>query len=393
MAVPKDATPMPTGTAVLVVDDEPGLLAALVMALRSSGLEALAASNADEALVWVESGRVGAVVTDIAMPGQDGIELLRAIRMRDLDLPVVLMTGAPELESAIAAVEYGALRYMTKPFETKAMIEQVRTALRWYRLARAKREAMTWLGTQTGEASDRAGLEASFERTLDSLWIAYQPIVRSDDHSLFGYEALLRSEDRSLPHPGAILDAATRLGRLPELAHAIHRRVIVDLATADPTWTIFVNLHPDDLRDPAIIGVDARPFEGVTQRLVLEVTERAAIDSIPDLRNCIARLRGHGHRIAIDDLGAGYAGLSSFLLLQPDVVKLDMSLTRDVDTDEVRRKLVRSMTGLCHEIGLQVVAEGVETAGERDTLVELGCDLLQGFVLGRPERPFTACRW
>jgi len=351
------------------------------------------AADGDEALTWVETGRVGAVVTDIAMPGQDGIQLLRAIRMRELDLPVVLMTGAPELETAIAAVEYGALRYLTKPFETRVLVEQVRTALRWYRLARTKREAMTWLGTQTGEASDRAGLEASFERTLDSLWMAYQPIMRASDRSLFGYEALLRSEDRSLPHPGAILDAASRLGRLPELARAIHHHVVADLERADPSWTIFVNLHPDDLRDPAIIGPGAHPFAGVVQPLVLEVTERSAIDSIPDLRACIGRLREHGHRIAIDDLGAGYAGLSSFLMLQPDVVKLDMSLTRGVDSDDVRRKLVRSMTGLCHEIGLDVVAEGVETVAERDTLVELGCDLLQGFLLARPARPFATCSW
>lgn len=387
------ATEPANGTAVLVVDDEPGLVAALSAALRAAGLDVLAASNADEALVWVETGRVGAVVTDIAMPGQDGIALLRAIRMRDLDLPVVLMTGAPELQTAIAAVEYGALRYMTKPFETRALIEQVRTALRWYRLARTKREAMTWLGTQTGEASDRAGLESAFERTLESLWIAYQPIVRAADRSLFGYEALLRAEDRTLPHPGAILDAATRLGRLPDLSAAIRRRVIDDLRGAEQDWTIFVNLHPDDLRDAAVIGPDAHPFEGVTQRLVLEVTERAAIDSIPDLRACIARLREDGHRIAIDDLGAGYAGLSSFLLLQPDVVKLDMSLTRGCDGDDVRRKLVRSMSGLCHEIGLEVVAEGVETSAERDCLIELGCDLLQGFALGRPERPFTSAGW
>jgi EAL domain-containing protein (putative c-di-GMP-specific phosphodiesterase class I)/ActR/RegA family two-component response regulator len=377
------------GTAVLVVDDEPGLVAALSAALRAAGLDVLAAANADEALVWVETGRVGAVVTDIAMPGQDGIALLCEIRKRDLDLPVVLMTGAPDLQTAIAAVEYGALRYMTKPFETRALIEQVRTALRWYRLARTKREAMTWLGTQTGEASDRAGLEAAFARALESLWIAYQPIVRAADGSLFGYEALLRAEDRTLPHPGAILDAATRLGRLSDLSAAIHRRVIEDLQCADPSWTIFVNLHPDDLRDPAIVGPDAQPFAGVRQRLVLEVTERAAMDSIPDLRSTIARLRGQGHRIAIDDLGAGYAGLSSFLLLQPDVVKLDMSLTRGCDGDDVRRKLVRSMTSLCHEIGLEVVAEGVETDAERECLVALGCDLLQGFLIAKPERPFT----
>jgi EAL domain-containing protein (putative c-di-GMP-specific phosphodiesterase class I) len=86
----------------------------------------------------------------------------------------------------------------------------------------------------------------------------------------------------------------------------------------------------------------------------------------------------------VDDLGAGYAALSSFASLEPDMGKLDMSLLRGVDSHPTRRKLVGAMAELCRNLGILVVAEGIEIEAERDVVVELGCDLLQGFLLGRP---------
>jgi EAL domain-containing protein (putative c-di-GMP-specific phosphodiesterase class I) len=92
-------------------------------------------------------------------------------------------------------------------------------------------------------------------------------------------------------------------------------------------------------------------------------------------------------------MGAGYAGLTSFALLEPEVVKLDMSLVRDVHQSPTKQKVIRSMTSLCKELGMLVVAEGVETPAERDMLIELDCDLLQGFLFARPGRPFPEVQW
>jgi EAL domain-containing protein (putative c-di-GMP-specific phosphodiesterase class I) len=100
-----------------------------------------------------------------------------------------------------------------------------------------------------------------------------------------------------------------------------------------------------------------------------------------------------GFRIAIDDLGAGYAGLTSFALLEPEIVKLDMTLVRDVHLNSTKQKLVRSMTQLAHDMGMMVVGEGVETAAERDALVNLGCDLLQGYLFAKPNMAFPAVTW
>ncbi len=107
----------------------------------------------------------------------------------------------------------------------------------------------------------------------------------------------------------------------------------------------------------------------------------------------MAKLKSLGFQIAIDDLGAGYAGLTSFTQLQPEIAKLDMSLVRGVDADSRRQSIIRSMKKLCDELGILVVAEGVQTAAERDKLAELGCDLLQGYLFARPERGFNAPQW
>src|SRR6185369_588150 len=101
-----------------------------------------------------------------------------------------------------------------------------------------------------------------------------------------------------------------------------------------------------------------------------------------------ARLRALGYRIAIDDLGEGYSGLTSFALLEPEVVKLDMSLIRGIDGVPMKKKLVRAMSTLCRELDARLVAEGVETIAERDTLCELGVDLMQGFLFATPDFPF-----
>lgn len=158
-------------------------------------------------------------------------------------------------------------------------------------------------------------------------------------------------------------------------------------AQAPPDVLLFVNLHTRELLDPALYDAGA-PLARVAKRVVLEITERATIDGVKDVQMRVAQLRRLGFRIALDDLGAGYAGLSSFAALEPEIVKLDMSLVRDVHRSDVRRRLIGSMTGLCKEMGMLVVAEGVETVDERDCVRGIGCDLLQGYFYSKPGPPF-----
>jgi EAL domain-containing protein (putative c-di-GMP-specific phosphodiesterase class I) len=222
--------------------------------------------------------------------------------------------------------------------------------------------------------------------------MAYQPIVRASDKSVFGYEALLRSDARSLLNPDAILSAAERLGRLPELGQKIRAAAAAPMTGAPEGTLLFVNLHAADLNDPGLTSPEA-PLLRMAHRVVLEITERASLDHVDDARARIADLRAAGFRIAIDDLGVGYAGLTSLAALEPHFVKLDTSLVRGVDRHPTKRRLIRSMTSLCKDVGIITVAEGVETVWEREMLVDLGCDLLQGYLLAKPDKPFPNVSW
>jgi EAL domain-containing protein (putative c-di-GMP-specific phosphodiesterase class I) len=117
---------------------------------------------------------------------------------------------------------------------------------------------------------------------------------------------------------------------------------------------------------------------------VIEVTERASVSAVLDLQTKVQALREMGYRIAVDDLGGGYAGLTTFTALRPEIVKLDMALVRGADSDPMKRRLIGSLAEVCRDSGILVVAEGVETEAERDAVVEAGCDLLQGYLIGRP---------
>jgi EAL domain-containing protein (putative c-di-GMP-specific phosphodiesterase class I) len=385
--------PNPSGRpgTVLLVDDEPETLRSMERMLRSAGYQVEAFSTAREAVRRVSAGGVHVVVSDISMPEMTGVELLRTIRAHDADLPVLLVTALPAIDSATDAVEYGAFKYIVKPFEPEVLRAAVDRARKLYRLARMKREALRLLGANAVSA-DRAGLEASFDSALSSMWMAFQPIVSAADRSVFGYEALLRTEEPTLLQPHLVLDAAERLDSLPRLGRKVRDLAAGAMSQAPPNATLFLNLHPLDLADEALFDTLA-PLSQIASRVVLEVTERAAIEEVDAVERRVGQLRQHGFRIAVDDLGAGYAGLSSFALLEPDIVKLDASLLRDIDQSPMKQKLVASMTALCKDMGFLVVAEGIETVAERDCVIGLGCDLLQGFLFARPGRPFPIPSW
>jgi EAL domain-containing protein (putative c-di-GMP-specific phosphodiesterase class I) len=367
---------------VLIVDDDVDLLEIYAAIVEAEGHKVVCAKTGREALQCFEPGRFDVIVSDILMPDMGGLGLLNAVRARDLDVPVVLITGSPRLETAVEAVEQGALLYFVKPVAEAALREAVARAVRLHRLAILKREALVHLGNQGGLVGDRAGLEVHFDNALLSLRMAYQPVVSSADGQLFAHEALVRTAEPAFPHPGALLAAAERLDRLPDLGQKIRSSVAGTMGDG-LSGTVFVNMHPQDFLDENLFEA-LSPLAHEASRVVLEVTERAALDAIGDVARRVKELRKLGYRIAIDDLGAGYAGLTSFAALEPDVVKLDMSLIRDLDREPLKRRVVGSMATLCRELGVLVVAEGIETESERSAVITEGCDLLQGYLLGRP---------
>lgn len=376
-----DENPRPK---VLIVDDDPLVVDFLRLALEDAFALTIA-RDGKQAAALIRPRGFDVILSDISMPGLDGLELLRAIRAVDRDVPVILSTGAPTLDTAIKAIEFGALRYLTKPIEVKTLQETVTYAAAVSRMSQARREASVLLFGSEGLPGDRAGLETSLTRSLEKLWLAYQPIVSWSTQRIHAYEALVRSDDAELSRPDAIFKTATRLGREWDVGRAVRNRAADDALRLAPGQSLFVNVHPRDFDDPNLLD-PMSPLSTVASFVVLEVSELASLETIASARERIAQLRELGFRIALDDMGAGHAGLATFAQLRPDIVKLDMALVRGCDQDPTRRRLIRSMTEACTDVGVQVVCEGIETAAERDAIVETGCDLLQGYFFARPAR-------
>ncbi len=372
---------------VLLVDDEPAILKVLSRLLIQTGVAVECETSAENAVARLAAGaQYDAIISDVSMPELSGLELLRALRELDGDVSVILVTGAPALEGALVAMEHGAFRYLQKPIDPSRFLADVQKAVARSREARVARRAGCGGDCVTCRPDTQC---ARLNRALERLRPVFQPIVSWRERRAYGYEGLIRCDEPNLQNPERLFDLAERFGRLPQLGRAIRDRMAGEAISAMPADAVlFVNVHPADVLDERLFD-SASPLATIASRVVLEITERSTLASVVDVAGRLRALRDMGFRIAIDDLGAGYAGLSSFSLLEPDIAKLDMSLIRGIDGAERKRRVVRSLIHLCQEeLGVAVVCEGIETEAERDVLVDLGADLLQGYLFARPATGF-----
>ncbi len=389
-AAPARVEPMRTDGGqplVYVLAAELALAAAYETTLRQQGFEVRLARDADEALADLQLEPADAVVLDLGRSELDAPHFLRRLRSFDLDCPVIVTAARGDVSRALDAVRDGAYRYLVHPVRGDALAAVVKQASVLRRVAELRRRALTHADDDGAwQVGDRVALEVRFRQALEKLFMVYQPIVSWSQRRVIGYEALVRSAEPTLPHPGALFDAATRLDRVDELSRAIRHvapRPFREVSDA----LLFLNVQIGDLEAEDFVR---GPLASMAGSVALEVTERAALDSIDGAASRVSELRARGFRVAIDDLGAGYAGLSSFALLEPDIVKVDMSLVRDVHRAPLKRRLIAGLCEACADLGVLLVAEGVETAEERDALVEAGCDIFQGYLFARPGAAFPA---
>jgi len=371
---------------VLVVDDDPALRKAVRRQLELEGWTVIDVDSGRAALDAVKGGRefFDCIVTDVNMPELTGFDLIDAIRKLDDDLPVLMMTGDPSLDGAVRAIETGAVSYLTKPFDQETLASGVARAARRHGVARMRRRAEI-LAQQVLEP-EVADLAERFQRALDQAWMAYQPIVDLAHKKVFAYEALVRTEEPSMRRPDVLIAAAERLGRIHDLGRTVRAAVAQRASEVPPDVLLFVNVHGLELTDEDLYTTS--PLVAIAPRIVLEITERIGLDTVSGPARAAA-LRKLGFQIAVDDLGAGYAALGALASLEPEIVKLDMSLVRDLERHVTKRRVVGAMATLVRELGGRVVAEGVETEAERAAVAECGVDLMQGWLFAKPTKDFV----
>jgi EAL domain-containing protein (putative c-di-GMP-specific phosphodiesterase class I) len=214
----------------------------------------------------------------------------------------------------------------------------------------------------------------------DAITIVHQPIHELVSGKAVGVECLARFADADLRGPDAWFSEAAEVGLGVELELVAIRAALRTLSHVPAPCYMSVNASPSTVISGELLAL----VKGQNPaRLVIEVTEHSQVSDYAALGQALDALRPFA-RIAIDDVGAGYAGLRHLVDLQPDILKLDMSLTRDIAYDPARRALAHALVHFAAEMGCSIVAEGVETQAERDTLAALEVPLAQGYLFNRP---------
>ncbi|CAL1690948.1 Blue light- and temperature-regulated antirepressor BluF [Brevundimonas subvibrioides] len=218
--------------------------------------------------------------------------------------------------------------------------------------------------------------------------MAFQPIVDIRTGTAFAYEALVRGQDgQGAGHVLAQVSADNRYA-FDQLCRTTAIELAAGLNMASDGAHLSINFLPNAVYEPKAcirVTLAAAMRTGFpVNRIIFEFTEAEAMDS-HHILNILRSYRAMGFKTAIDDFGAGYSGLGLLSQFQPDIVKLDMALIRDIDTDKVKRTIVRNTLCMLRDLDIEPVCEGIETLAEHDVLRDFGVSLMQGYLLARPE--------
>jgi EAL domain-containing protein (putative c-di-GMP-specific phosphodiesterase class I)/AmiR/NasT family two-component response regulator len=379
------------GMSVLIVDDNPSNVALLQALLDEQGLFRIyTETDPRQVPRQLAQNDPDLVLLDLHMPGVDGHEVLTQIKLYAAGsfLPVLVLTADTTTTARDRALSEGAQDFLTKPIDAAETALRIANLLRTRQLFTTLRQAR--LHSAHGDAAEEEGaLPATRERILSVLRTraitpVYQPVI--DLHTLtpVGYEGLTRFPGSEYGGPDRWFSDAFDVGLGVELEWlAAHKVLNLLQALPDEESEPFlaVNMSPASvlhLLTHQLCEPELYP------RIVVELTEHVPIEDYAAVHESMAAMREGGSRLAADDLGSGYAGFRHLIRLQPDIIKLDISLVRGIHRSKGQRALASALVAFAADVGARVIAEGVEESGELETLQEIGVPWAQGYFLGKP---------
>ena len=379
---------------VLVADDEPAVRTFLAGVVGSGkGLELVAsAADATEAVDLTTRHRPDVAVIDVNMPGGGGPRATREIRLSSPNTRVLALSASHDHAAVMEMLRSGASGYVVKGAPITEILDGIREAARG-QAPLSSEVARDVVSELTGRLEREAGearrgdevierIRAVMDRDL--LSVVFQPIFDVERGWVVGAEALARFEAEPRRGPQEWFAEAASVGLGVELELWAARLALRHLGSLPPTAYVAVNLSPDVVQSANLTEVVS---PRAARRAVVEITEHAPVGDYRALAQSLQDFRSGGGRVAIDDAGAGFASLRHIVRLDPNIIKLDISLTRDVHLDPNRRALAAALISFAQETGMVIVAEGVEHPDELTTLRELGVAQAQGCHLARPVPP------
>jgi EAL domain-containing protein (putative c-di-GMP-specific phosphodiesterase class I)/CheY-like chemotaxis protein len=374
---------------VLVADDEETVRDVLEALLGSEPEFELIGSAADtETAIELACKELPDVaLVDVRMPGGGGPRATREIVRKSPPTKVVALSADQDVTTVLTMLRAGAVGYVVKSDSTDEILSAIHRSVQGKssvpeRLAAGVASAM--LEHVQGHASRSSQLQRErVERAIDdrAFTMVFQPIFDLDGGAIVGMEALARFSQLPVRTPTVWIAEAEAVGLLMDLELALAGAALDGLESLPPDAYLALNFSPQTAVSDRLRDLLERTDPS---RIVLEVTEHAPVADYDELREALSGLRERGVRLAIDDAGAGFASLRHIIRLDPDLIKLDITLTRQIETDPVRQALAVALVSFAEQIGATVVAEGVESELELEALRRAGIRHAQGFLLGRP---------
>ncbi len=378
------------GMSVLLVDDNPANIAYLTQLLTRQGLNRVyGETDSREVPRRLAEHQPDLVLLDLRMPHVDGFEVLGQIQefAAGSYLPVMVFTADTTTASRDRALAQGAQDFLTKPIDATEATLRIANLLQTRQLYATLRHVTGGPAPTETEPDETDGEVLARIRAVrrdESIGQVFQPILDLATGATVGHEALSRFPNPTLGGPERWFADAFTVGFGVDLEWLAATSALTYLQSAPPPLFLAVNMSPATVLR---IAEDQLCQPQLWPRIVVELTEHVPVEDYPAIHRAMAVARSHGARLAVDDLGSGYAGFRHLLRLEPDIIKLDISLVAGIDRSTGQKALTRALLGFANEVGAHVIAEGIERPEELSVLQDLGVPWGQGYLLGRPRAP------
>jgi DNA-binding NarL/FixJ family response regulator/EAL domain-containing protein (putative c-di-GMP-specific phosphodiesterase class I) len=373
---------------VMVVDHDEAVLAALGVALAGDPTIELVglASDRYEAVTMAATHRPSVALVDVGMPDGGGALAASEIMHNSPETNILAVSPHQETDAVLAMRGAGAIGYLVPG--SSEITRQIHAAARGEATLAPEvtkavvDELVVGLERERDEAEERRRETESIRSIIageEGLRMIFQPIVELDGGRMFGVEALARFDLQPKRTPDVWFHRAAMLGLGVDLELVTVRAAVSQLGELPSDAVLCINVSPGTIASPRL----AETLGSAASRIVLELTEHAPVDAYGPLLSALGPLRSAGLRMAVDDAGAGFSSLRHILQLEPALIKLDITLCRSIDSDPRRRALADLLSVFAKEIGADLVAEGIETQPELDTLRSFDVRYGQGHLLAK----------
>jgi EAL domain-containing protein (putative c-di-GMP-specific phosphodiesterase class I) len=387
---------MTNNTKIVVIDDEAEISELISNTAQNLGLQCSTTTDAST-LPELVSPDVTLIMLDLMMPEMDGVEALRLLSELKCRVGIVLMSGVNKrvmetAEKLASSLGLHVVGHLAKPFQLAELEE-------FLKKEHIDQPAFRIMSKPRVMIKDER-LRLAVER--DEFVVHYQPQIDIATGSVIGLEALVRWQhpERGLIFPSSFVDRAEELGLIDDIGWLVAHHALGDFEQftkgMDVLPRLALNASANSLRDlkfPDRLAALLNKYDVCADRIILEITESGLIHDLSCTLDVLTRLRVKGVQLSIDDFGTGYAMMQQLVNIPATELKIDRSFVMNMHLNSYNRVMVEKSIEIGHELGMKVIAEGVETQPQLEFLRQKGCDSAQGYLFSRPLPPLELIRW